>query len=61
MGLYYFITILVLFFYLLGRKIGKNKEINKQLKSINKLKKEYEKINTNDINIIFNKLQNGKF
>ncbi len=59
--MYYIIIILILFSYFLGRKNGINREKNKQFKIINKLKKEYDKININDINIIIDKLQNGKF
>ena len=44
--MYYTIIILILFSYFLGRKNGK---------------KEYDKININDINVIIDKLQNGKF
>ncbi len=59
--MYYTIIILILFSYFLGRKNGINREKNKQFKIINKLKKEYDKININDINVIIDKLQNGKF
>ncbi len=45
--MYYTIIILILFSYFLGRKNGINRE--------------YDKININDINVIIDKLQNGKF